>query len=106
DVATYFTGSGTSFAAPLVAGIIALLFQADPHATPARVEQTLLRTAYPFRDGAAYRSVGGLMTSYDKGAGLVDAYAAARALGAARNDSSASAARRRSSSNAANIGAT
>jgi hypothetical protein len=28
--------------------------------------------------------VGGELTSYDKGAGLVDAYAAARALGATR----------------------
>jgi serine protease AprX len=82
DVATYFIGSGTSFAAPQVCGIVALLFQADPHATAALVERTLVRTAYRFRDGAPYRRVGGRTTSFDKGTGLVDAYAAARALGA------------------------
>jgi hypothetical protein len=30
-------------------------------------------TAYQYRDGAPYRRTGGSFTSYDKGAGLVDA---------------------------------
>lgn len=82
DVDTYFTGSGTSFSAPEVDGIVAMLFQVDPRASAAQIERTLEGTAYRFRFGAPYRSVGGEVTSYDKGAGLVDAYAAALALGA------------------------
>jgi serine protease AprX len=82
DVATYFIGSGTSFAAPEVAGVIAQLFQASPHATAAQIESVLERTALRYHDGAAYRRVNGRWTSFDKGAGLVDAYAAALALGA------------------------
>ena len=84
DVATYFVGSGTSFAAPEVCGVVALLFQVDPTASAATIERTMERTAYRFRDGATYRRVDGMLTSYDKGAGLVDAYAAALALGAQR----------------------
>jgi serine protease AprX len=82
DVATYFIGSGTSFAAPQVCGVVALLFQADPRASAGLIERTLEATAYRFHDGAAYQRVDGGLTSYDKGAGLVDAYTAALALGA------------------------
>lgn len=82
DTDTYFTGSGTSFSAPEVDGIVAMLFQVDPGASAALIERTLERTAYRFRFGAPYHSVGGVLTSFDKGAGLVDAYAAALALGA------------------------
>ena len=84
DVATYFIGSGTSFAAPQVCGVVALLFQVDPRASAGLIERTMERTAYRFSDGAAYQRIGGVLTSYDKGAGLVDAYAAALALGAQR----------------------
>jgi serine protease AprX len=84
DVATYFIGSGTSFAAPQVCGVVALMFQANPRASAGLIERTLERTAYRFDDGASYQRVDGLLTSYDKGAGLVDAYAAATALGAHR----------------------
>lgn len=81
DIATYFIGSGTSFSALQVCGIVALLFQADPRASSGLIEATLARTALRYRN-AAYVRVGGLLTSFDKGAGLVDAYAAALALGA------------------------
>jgi serine protease AprX len=84
DNATYFIGSGTSFAAPEVCGVVALLFQVNPRASAALIERTLERTAYRVRDGAPYQRVRGVLTSYDKGTGLVDAYAAARALGAHR----------------------
>ncbi|MGY1828688.1 S8 family serine peptidase [Blastococcus sp. SYSU DS0541] len=80
DVGTFNTISGTSMAAPHVAGIVAQLFQADPAATPAEIEAALKGTAYRFADGAAYETVGGYVTSFDKGAGLVDVVAATEAL--------------------------
>jgi len=72
----YNTISGTSMAAPHVAGIVAQLFQDSPTATPAQVEDAITRTAHPYTFGAPY--AGG--TSYDKGHGLVDVVAAASAL--------------------------
>ncbi len=80
DIATFNTISGTSMAAPHIAGIVAQLFQADPGATPAQIESALKGTTYRFTDGAAYTTVGGYSTSYDKGTGLVDVVAAVRAL--------------------------
>ena len=62
--------------------MIALLFQADPGATAGQIEYALERTAYKFASGAPYQRVGSITSSFDKGAGLVDAYAAAVALGA------------------------
>jgi serine protease AprX len=81
DVATFNTISGTSMAAPHIAGIVAQLFEAHPTATPAEIEAALKSTAHRFPDGAAYRSVGGYTTSFDKGVGLVDVVAARQALG-------------------------
>jgi serine protease AprX len=80
DIGTFNTISGTSMAAPHIAGIVAQLFQADPSATPAEIEAALKGTTYRYTDGAAYTSVGGYSTSYDKGTGLVDVVAAVRAL--------------------------
>jgi subtilisin family serine protease len=80
DVGTFNTISGTSMAAPHIAGIVAQLFQADPTATPAEIEAALKGTTYRFADGAAYTAVGGYTTSYDKGTGLVDVVAAAARL--------------------------
>jgi serine protease AprX len=82
DVGGYNTISGTSMAAPQIAGIVALLFQANPAATPAQVEAALKSTALRYSDGAPYQQVDGYYTSFDKGTGLVDAVAAAKALGA------------------------
>jgi serine protease AprX len=76
DIGTFNTISGTSMAAPHIAGIVAQLFQADPTATPAEVETALEASAYEYTDGAPY--TGG--TSYDKGHGLVDVVAAVAAL--------------------------
>ena len=76
DIGTFNTISGTSMAAPHIAGIVAQLFQANPDATPAQVEAAIKATAHKYTDGAAY--VGG--TSFDKGFGLVDVVAAAAAI--------------------------
>ena len=81
DIGTFNTISGTSMAAPHIAGIVAQLFQADPTATPAEIEAALKGTAHRFTDGAAYTPVGGYSTSYDKGTGLVDVVAAVGATG-------------------------
>lgn len=73
----YNTISGTSMAAPHIAGIVAQLFEAAPQAGPQRIEQSLELTAHRYTDGAGYRSdPNGGVTSYDKGHGLVDVVAA------------------------------
>jgi subtilisin family serine protease len=82
DIATFNTISGTSMAAPHIAGIIAQLFQANPDATPAQVEDAMKSTAYKYTNGDPYTAVGPFTSSRDKGAGLVDVVTAARQLGA------------------------
>jgi serine protease AprX len=79
----YATLSGTSMAAPHVAGIVAQLYQANPRLTPARIENVLEDTAHKFDFGARYtfdplnRND---KSSFEKGHGLVDALAAVRAV--------------------------
>ncbi len=82
DIGTYNTISGTSMAAPHITGIVAQLFQADPDATPAEIEDALKSTTHKYTDGAPYEAVGGYTSSPDKGTGLVDVVAAATELGA------------------------
>lgn len=59
--------SGTSMAAPHVAGLVALLFEANPDLTPEQVKQVLQVTATDMRDGSPF---------WHSGYGFVDAAAA------------------------------
>lgn len=69
--------TGTSMASPIVAGIVALMLQADPTLTPEQVKEILMETAY------TDNFTGDLTLPDNKwGAGKVDASAAvARTLG-------------------------
>lgn len=60
--------SGTSFSAPTVSGIAALLYSARPAATPAQIRSAIVGSADPSRIPTA--------TVNDQGAGYVDAAAA------------------------------
>ncbi|HEV8368410.1 MAG TPA: S8 family serine peptidase [Pyrinomonadaceae bacterium] len=62
----YTTASGTSFAAPQVAGTIALMLEANPNLTPSQVRDILQRTATPL---APYYQ-------HEVGAGMLNAHAA------------------------------
>jgi serine protease AprX len=62
----YTTASGTSFSAPQVAGVIALMLEANPQLTPAQVRDILQRTATPL---APYYE-------HEVGAGMLNAHAA------------------------------
>jgi subtilisin family serine protease len=59
--------SGNSFAAPHLAGVLALMLEADPELTPWRAREILMRTA---------RDIEPAGFDMQTGAGLVDAYAA------------------------------
>ncbi|MFB7140755.1 S8 family serine peptidase [Gottfriedia sp. NPDC056225] len=62
--------SGTSMATPNVAGVAALLLQANPNLTPAQIKETLMNTADPLN---------GNYSVYESGAGQVDPYEAIHA---------------------------
>ncbi|HJQ67342.1 MAG TPA: S8 family serine peptidase [Blastocatellia bacterium] len=64
----YTVSSGTSFAAPHVAGTIALMLQANPGLTPDRIKLILQETATPMLG----------YTRYEVGAGHLNTYAAVR----------------------------
>ena len=67
-VLRYTVSSGTSFAAPHVAGTIALMLQANPQLTPDQIKLILQETATPMLG----------YTRYEVGAGHLNTYAAVR----------------------------
>ncbi|MCA1619509.1 MAG: S8 family serine peptidase [Acidobacteria bacterium] len=66
EVPYYTSASGTSFSAPAVAGTIALMLEADPNLSPARVRDILQRTATPLPP----------YYQHEVGAGALNAHAA------------------------------
>ncbi|MCA1840373.1 MAG: S8 family serine peptidase [Actinomycetota bacterium] len=79
DDPDYGTISGTSMATPMVSGIVAQLFQANPNLSPGQVETIIKETAYRFTAGGSYEADPNdpaSVTSFDKGHGLIDAKAA------------------------------
>jgi subtilisin family serine protease len=93
DGGDYNTISGTSMAAPYIAGVVAQLVQADPSITPAAVEDALEDSAHKFTAGGAYESdptnADGT-TSFDKGHGLVDVVEALALVSAGQTTTSTS----------------
>jgi subtilisin-like proprotein convertase family protein/Ca2+-binding RTX toxin-like protein len=82
----YSAMQGTSFAAPIVSGVIALMLQANPNLGYRDVQQILALSARKIGDsttqwkdnGARNWNGGGMHTSHDYGFGKVDARAAVR----------------------------
>jgi serine protease AprX len=64
--ADYYRLSGTSMAAPVVTGVIALMVERNPTLSPAQIKKRLKSSATALTFG----------TSFDRGAGLVNAYKA------------------------------
>ena len=74
-VPSYATYSGTSMAAPHVAGVVALMLARDPTLSPGQVMNRLLRSARSFIAGSDCASAAGAC-----GAGLLDAAGAVGAV--------------------------
>jgi serine protease AprX len=62
----YTTANGTSFSAPQVAGVIALMLEANPNLKPAKIKEILQRTATPLLP----------YYQHEVGAGMLNAHAA------------------------------
>ncbi|CNH26698.1 putative serine protease [Yersinia thracica] len=84
--AEYSTEQGTSFAAPMVSGIAALMLQANPNLGYRDVQQILALSAHRVKDPSSQWRInsaknwngGGMHVSHDYGFGAVDARAAVR----------------------------
>lgn len=75
----YVTAEGTSFAAPVVSGVIALMLEANPDLGYRDVQQILSYSARQIGEDASYQVNGaGLHFSHRYGFGAVDAHAAVR----------------------------
>lgn len=70
DVLGHTCASGTSMAAPHIAGVVALMLDANPGLTPAQIKEVLRATARPMPGYA----------EWEVGAGYVDALAAVDAV--------------------------
>jgi len=69
----YSFGSGTSYATPMVAGVVALMYDIKSDITPLQVKQVLIDSAQKIGDGVVYDDNG---FNIKRGYGKVDAYKA------------------------------
>ena len=74
----YTTASGTSFSAPQVAGVIALMLEANPQLTPAQIRDILQRSATPLPPYSAYETGAGMLNAH---AALLEAAFSQRRFG-------------------------
>ncbi len=77
--ADYFRLSGTSMAAPVVSGVLALMYERNSSLSPAQMKKRLKSTVQPLAFGA----------DLDRGAGMVNAYAAASSVDVSKDYASA-----------------
>ena len=82
-VSGYARSSGTSMAAPFVAGVALLMRDHDPLLTPAAIKSTIRATAVDWGRGGDAKTAGTTGADIDHGAGRLDAHAALAAVGAA-----------------------
>ncbi|HWT03905.1 MAG TPA: S8 family serine peptidase [Pyrinomonadaceae bacterium] len=78
DLLSYTAGSGTSFSAPVVAGTIALMLEANPNLKPAQVRDILQRTATPLPSNFAHEAGAGVLNAH---AAVLEAAFPARRMG-------------------------
>lgn len=70
NVETYRLFEGTSMAAPVVSGLVALMYAMQPSITPARVRNILVSSVRPFPTGSTCLATGGC------GSGIINAHLA------------------------------
>jgi serine protease AprX len=81
----YINFTGTSMATPFVAGVAALMLDANPGLTPQQVKDKITGTAIDWGRGGDNVTAGSTGADIDYGAGRLDAYAALQSAGAPIN---------------------
>jgi serine protease AprX len=74
----YTTATGTSFSAPQVSGAIALMLEANPSLTPAKIREILQRTATPLAPYYAHETGAGMLNVH---AAVLEAAFSSRRIG-------------------------
>ena len=77
----YQARTGTSMAAPFVAGVAALMLDANPALSVQQLKDTIMNTAVDWGRGGDNTVAGSIGPDIDYGAGRLDAFAAVRAAG-------------------------